>query len=318
MKKIIGLVGLNNNMVMFLKKKYRDINFLKIKDSNFDSDKCMKINALVILYEYPIKKKLPIFMKKKYKKFKNLNWVHLTRAGIDEFTSYLPHYKFRFSVGKKIQGPNVSEHCISLLLSLTRGLFDQLNQKSYTLRPTEIKNKKVLIVGLGGIGNEIALKLNSFGAKISSVNRSGNKRSYIYKNYSLNSFVSQVNKFDILINCLPLTNKTNKIFNKKIFNNMKKNSIFVSVSRDQTINLKDLMNYIKKRKFFGVAIDNTGSIKMKNKKVIYSRSKNLIVSDHLGWVTTDEDRRKNLIFNNIDAYIKGKKINYLVSKNNQY
>ena len=68
-----------------------------------------------------------------------------------------------------------------------------------------------------------------------------------------------------MINALPLTKQTKKIFNKKIFKNMKKKSIFISVSRDQTINIRDLKTFIKNRKFLGVAIDNTGSFRMKRK-----------------------------------------------------
>ena len=53
-----------------------------------------------------------------------------------------------------------------------------------------------------------------------------------------------------LINALPLTKRTKRVFNKKIFKNMKKNSIFISVSRDQTINIGDLKTFIKRRKFY--------------------------------------------------------------------
>ena len=88
---------------------------------------------------------------------------------------------------------------------------------------------------------------------------------------------------------------------------MKKNSIFISISRDQTINIKDLKIYINKNKFFGVAIDNTGSFKMKKKKIIYDKKNNFILTDHLAGVTTDNKRRIKLIYDNIKAYYFGKK-----------
>ena len=128
-------------------------------DDNNILFKIIKNWCFNVLYEYPVKNTLSVFLKKKFKNFKNLRWVHLTRAGIDEFEPYLKQYKFKFTAGKKIQGPNVSEHCLALLLSLTRGLYDQLNYTKYSYRPTEIQNKKILIVGLGGIGLSIAKKL---------------------------------------------------------------------------------------------------------------------------------------------------------------
>ena len=79
-------------------------------------------------------------------------------------------YKFKFTSGKNSKF-NVSEHCIALLLLLTRSIFAMDQSKNYS-RPTEILNKKILITGLGGIGLEIAKKLSAFGGKIYSVNDS--------------------------------------------------------------------------------------------------------------------------------------------------
>ena len=98
---------------------------------------------------------------------------------------------------------------------------------------------------------------------------------------------------------------------------MKNKSIFISVSRDKTINLKDLKNFIKKKKFSGVAIDNTGSFKMK-KKIIYKRKNNFIITNHLGGVTTNSTRKIKLTLENIDAFISGKKLKHIVSKKRGY
>ena len=136
--------------------------------------------------------------------------VTSNKIGVDECLPYLKDYKFKFTSGKKIQGPNVSEHCISLLLSLTRGLFDQYNNKKYSFRPTEIKNKKIIIAGLGGIGKEIAIKLKSFGCSISSIGRFNDLKEIIFKNYSLSQLPKIIANYDILINSLPLTKKQKK------------------------------------------------------------------------------------------------------------
>ena len=317
MKKKIGIVGLDKKLKIFLEKRFKKLEFLKIQDSNLFSNKSLEINALVVLYEYPLKKKLSYFLTKVFSSFKKLEWLHLSRAGVDECEPYLSKYKFKFSAGKKIQAPNVSEHCLSLLLSLTRGLFDQLNSKKYTLRPTEIKDKKVLVVGLGGIGEEIAKKLHYFGAEISSVARSKKRKFFIKKNFSLKSVQQELKKFDIIINSLPQTKDTINFFNKKIFNKMRNKVIFVSISRDKIINLKDLKFFLKKKKFYGIAIENTGSFKMKD-QITYNKNQNLIISNHLGGITTNNSRRIKLVLDNINSFSTGKKIKNIVSKNFRY
>ena len=49
---------------------------------------------------------------------------------------------------------------------------------------------------------------------------------------------------------------------------MKKNSYFINISRDQTINIKDFKKILKSKKFAGIGIDNTGSFKMKKKDLL--------------------------------------------------
>ena len=98
---------------------------------------------------------------------------------------------------------------------------------------------------------------------------------------------------------------------------MKKNSFFINVSRDQTINIQDLKKFLKKKKFAGVGIDNTGSFKMK-KKIYFNSKTNFILTDHQAGVSTNLSRRKDLINNNINNYYYGKKLRYLVSKNKEY
>ena len=317
MKKKIGIVGLNKKLKKFLNKKFKKFEFLKIQDSNLFNSKSLKINALVVIYEYPVKKKLSYFLTKGFSSFKKLEWLHLSRAGVDECEPYLGKYNFKFSAGKKIQAPNVSEHCLSLLLSLTRGLFDQLNSKKYALRPTEIKDKKILVVGLGGIGEEIAKKLYYFGAEISSVARTKKRKFFIKKNFSLKTVQKELKKFDIIINSLPQTKETINFFNKKIFNKMKNKVIFISISRDKVINLQDLKLFLKKKKFFGVAVENTGSFKMGH-QIIYNKNQNFIISNHLGGITTNNSRRIELALHNINSYIAGKKIKNIVSKDYKY
>ena len=309
-QKTIGLVGYQNKEILEFKKKFKKFKFLNINDKNFYKNESINIDALIVLVEYPVKKSLSKFLSKGFKLFKKLKWLHLSRAGIDECIPYMKNYNFKFTSGKKIQGPNVSLHCIALLLLLTRSLFAMGKSKNY-FRPTEILNKRILITGLGGIGLEIAKKLSAFGAKIYSVNRSKVSTRFIVKNYKLSDVKKIINNFDIVINALPLTSITKKFFNAKIFKNMKKNSYFINISRDQTIDVKDFKKILKKKKFAGVAIDSTGSFKMKQ-KIYYNSKTNFILTNHQAGISTNLSRRKKLIFNNIYNYYRGKKLRYII------
>ncbi len=314
--KKIGLVGFKKKEISFFKKKFKKFDFIDITDKNFFKSSSLNINALVVLYEWPVKNTLSSFLSQKYQKFKSLDWLHLSRAGIDECLPYMKNYNFTFTSGKKIQGPNVSEHCLALLLILTRGLLS-LDRNKYFLRPTEIKDKKILITGFGGIGSEIAKKLFAFGAKIDSVDISSVTSKYVRKNYKLANLKKIVKNYEIIINTLPLTSKTKNLFDKNIFNRMNKKCFFLNISRDQTIKMNDLKKVIKEKKFLGIGIDNTGSFKM-NKKIIYDSKSNFVLTDHQAGISTNLERRKNLIFENLKNYYLKKKMNFLVSKKREF
>ena len=172
MKKKIGITGLKNTEINYLNRKYKKFIFKNINDKNFFSKKNRDITALIILFEYPVQKTLNSFFTRKFKLFHNLKWLHLSRAGIDELIPYLKEYKFKISCGKKIQAPQVSEHCMSLLLGISRCLFNNID--TFKFKPIEIKSKKLLIVGMGGIGQEISKLSNSFGLKVYSVSKRPN------------------------------------------------------------------------------------------------------------------------------------------------
>jgi phosphoglycerate dehydrogenase-like enzyme len=315
MKKI-GLIGFSLEEIKKLNKKITSYKFLKITEKNFFNKNCKDISALIILFEYPVKKKLPLFFSSEYKFFKKLKWVHLSRAGVDTLIPHIKNYEFKLTSGKGVQSTSVSEHCIALLLLITRGIMAFENRiNSFT--PTEISEKKVLIIGYGEIGKKIAKRILPFGSEISCVSKKRIKDKIIKTSYRLKKIKRVISNFDIVINCLPATPETKNFFNYDFFNKMKKKSIFLCISRDQTINIHDLKVFLKRKKFLGVGIDNTGSFSMKN-KVFFDKKYNFILTNHQAGQTDNFHSRKKLCFENLKKYLKGKKLKNLVSTQKYY
>ena len=169
MKKKILLFGFNNKQIIFLKNKFKNkINF--ITQNKLKYNITLQIDAIIGITRRGFLDFLKkILIQKKIKP----HWVHLPGAGVEEYTIF-KNLDINFSNGKIIQGVQVSEHAIALLLSLTRNLVPILKKGTnvkFERRPIEIKGKKALIYGYGGIGRLLAEKLNSFGVEVSAVNR---------------------------------------------------------------------------------------------------------------------------------------------------
>ena len=123
--------------------------------------------------------------------------------------------------------------------------------------------------------------------------------------------IGAVKNKDFVVSLLPLTDETKNIFNKKIFNAMKKNSIFINVGRGGTVNEKDLVNILRRKKILGAGLD------VVSKEPIESNSpflnmKNVIVTPHIAGVTNKYwDDQISLFSENLMRYKNNSKLKNL-------
>ena len=121
-------------------------------------------------------------------------------------------------------------------------------------RPIELF-KKTLVIGFGGIGSNICERLVGFGMKIDIISEDLPPMSnYINNFFELDKLYNIVKNYDVIISAAPLTKKTYKIFNKVFFNNMKKQSIFINVSRGKLVDTTALLDKKIIEKLWGVGL----------------------------------------------------------------
>src|SRR5205807_21420 len=99
-----------------------------------------------------------------------------------DITPELRESKVVLTNTQRLYGPNVADHAMALLLSLTRGLAQgskaitgQANGRTLwdahkvSSRPDELRGKTMLVVGLGGIGTDVARRASGFGMRVLAV-----------------------------------------------------------------------------------------------------------------------------------------------------
>jgi len=109
-------------------------------------------------------------------KAKKLKWVQTYSAGVEA-------YRWKeFLEGpvvltncKIVQGPNIADHAMALLLTLTRGLNDSFTDKGKEIwnreghELFELQDMTAVVIGVGGIGSQIAQRAHGFGMKVIGV-----------------------------------------------------------------------------------------------------------------------------------------------------
>jgi phosphoglycerate dehydrogenase-like enzyme len=290
--------------------------FLFIKDEKSEIIKNVKkAHVLIGCPRY-------IFQEENFKLFSHLKWIHAGGAGIENYISQkFSNSKIIFTNGRVIQGPEVADHALGLILSFTRNLYQiskNINNSKIN-HPIEIKGKNVLIIGMGGIGICIAERLKSFGANIDCVtNDTFPLVSFINKIYFSNCINKIAKSYDIIICAAPLTNKTIYLLDYNFFKKMKKGSIFINVSRGKIVKTDDLIKNSVYKKFRGIGLDVTDPEPLERNSLL-RKLDNVFITPHVAG-PSDNNRKRgfDLIKENIRRFISNDSLLNVVDKKKEY
>src|SRR5438045_9727643 len=97
---------------------------------------------------------------------KNLKWVQVMSAGVEQVlfsgASELRDSNIVLTNNKVVQGPEIADHALAMLLALSRNLpafWAAKAQERLQARPypgIELNGRTAVIIGVGGIGMQIA------------------------------------------------------------------------------------------------------------------------------------------------------------------
>jgi phosphoglycerate dehydrogenase-like enzyme len=147
-----------------------------------------------------------------------LRWIQTLAAGVEDCVG-IPKVRdggIVLTNMQRVNGPNISEHAMALILTLTRQINAYLVNQSegkWDQRPPQqlmdLDGHTMLVVGLGGIGTMIAERAHAFGMHVIATRDSGHEGpnfvDYVGVADELPSLIGQA---DIVVNVTPLTSKT--------------------------------------------------------------------------------------------------------------
>ena len=196
---------------------------------------------------------------------KNLKLICLTATGYNNVD--VEYCKKRGIKVRNVPGyckESVCQHTFALLLSLMESMsyYDNfVKDGSYTksglanhlaMPFDEICSKTWGIIGMGGIGKEVAKVATAFGARVIYAPVSGKSRKEDYEEVTLSELFKQS---DIISIHSPLNEKTKNLVNMDKIKLMKKNAVIVNVGRGAIVNSRDLVEAVENGMIKGAAID---------------------------------------------------------------
>jgi len=309
---IVSSTGLISDQINKLVSVNRDVEIINSTDDEISIKN--NINDVNALINCPRN----IFSNEIFSKIKNtLEWVHIGGAGCEEYL--FPEFvesNVLLTNGKIIQGPEVSDHAIALILSITRNLNYIVKNKADDMpRPIELRGKTALILGIGGIGSLLAEKLSVFGVNIIGVDEKlVPLYSFINEFYYQQDLEKVISKADIVISAVPSTDSSNKIFSANLFEKMKDGVIFINISRGKIVKTDDLLKYLKKDKFLGIGLDVTDPEPLSKSHELRNDVRVVITPHIAGPSDHNRHRAIEVLYKNLSNYIHGYPLINIVNK----
>ena len=209
-----------------------------------------------------------------------LEWVQLPFAGVDAFAKQLDK-KVLFTSAKGAYREPVAEHALMLALALGRKLPVRIKASSWGTREAfSFYDSKVLLIGAGGISEELTKLLAPFRAEITVVrNNADLPFSGAKKVAGLDKLDSLIPEADLVIVTCALTDQTRGLINYKRLSLFKPTAYLVNVARGPIVVSDDLIRALDDGLLAGAGLDVTDPEPLPDGHAFFGRD-DLILTPH--------------------------------------
>ena len=180
----------------------------------------------------------------------------------------------------------------------------------------QLLGDRVLVVGVGSIGREIARVLRSFGLLVSGAGRSERLRhpdfDIVYASKDMGDVVDQ---FDWVVGVMPSTAQTHGFFDARFFQSMASDARFINVGRGSAVVESDLQFALENKVIAGAFLDVFASEPLAADSPLWGLD-NLFISPHIsGDFVGFEAEMVRRFKVNLQRYLDGEVLLNVVDKN---
>jgi phosphoglycerate dehydrogenase-like enzyme len=261
---------------------------------------------------------------------KKLQWVQVMSAGVEGVLFMSGGNDLRDSNivvtnNKIVQGPEIADHAMAMLLALTRRLpryMAEMHGESLDRQPfdgIELRGKTAVIIGVGGIGMQIAQRAWAFGMTVIGIDPEDKPFSPFLASVVKPDQIDEViPKADVVFISAPHTERSHKEMGAHEFELMKPHAYFIAVSRGGVYDMNGLVKGLDSRKLAGAGVDVTDPEPLPKGHPLW-KFDNVIITPHIaGRSDQDGTRMVGTAKENLARFVEGKPLVNVVDKQKGY
>jgi phosphoglycerate dehydrogenase-like enzyme/glyoxylase-like metal-dependent hydrolase (beta-lactamase superfamily II) len=260
-----------------------------------------------------------------------LRWVQVGSAGVERYLTIpdLGSGKVLLTNGQKLASPEIAEHVMALTRALARGLRQSVEaQLAMDWRRSEIvseaslqrlRGKTLLVVGLGGIGTEVARLASAAEMRVTGIRSSRRSGPPFVDQVGLTEDLPEfAAEADVVVNCLPMTPDTADIFGSALFGVMKPTAFFINVGRGGTVDTGALVSALVKGEIAGAGLDVTDPEPLPAGHPLWKAPNTIITPHYAAWTDIGRERRWLLYRENLRRFVAGEPLLSVVDPKRGY
>lgn len=240
-----------------------------------------------------------------------LKWIQSISAGVDAINlSALEEKNILLSNNTGIHSVSISEHVLGTLLAEFRGLRTAFYQQEQSLWSTtqityrQLSGQKMLIVGTGHIGKQLARSAKGLGVQPYGINTTGHTTHDFIECYALKNMHKIISEMDIVVNILPLTEMTYALYNQPMFDAMKDGVVFVNVGRGASVDTNALRQALTSGKISFASLDVFETEPLPKNDPLWTYP-NVLITPHISGLTPHFREKALTIFTkNLQQFLK--------------
>ena len=258
-------------------------------------------------------------------------WVQIYSAGAERCfpSETLSSGDATLTNMQKMSAPVIAEHAIAMMLALTRNLPVFINGKeqgewrrgaSFTNGMTTVSGKTMLVLGLGGIGTEIAKRGAGLGMRVVATRNSSREGPDFVDYVGLSDEMTGLaREADVIVNALPLTDSTRGILDAAFFEAIEGPGprYFINVGRGATVDTEALLDALRSGHLAGAGLDVTDPEPLPRDHALWLEP-NVIITPHVSSGGGDRLRQRLMTLENMRRYLAGDRLLNVVDPERGY
>ena len=172
----------------------------------------------------------------------------------------------------------------------------------------ELTDMTIGITGFGGIGQEVARLAKAFRMKVYATKRSPVLSDNLDQLFKPSELDEMLPLCDFVVNCLPSSPDTQKIFSAAQFNAMKSSAMFINVGRGESVDEESLAKALLEQEILCAALDTTDPEPLDSNSPLWTLENCFITPHDSAWGPRAPLRAVELFIDNYNRLREGKKL----------